>query len=176
MAYCRNCGKPLDEHARFCSYCGTQDDAPNNEASSAAGSKIRDRAARLQQNSTRFLTVYDTTSAFKVEDIAQNRSVALLSYLHILVLVPLLAMRESRFAQYHARLGLNLLIYHLIAEILGAILISALGWIFILGVIVHIIVWAANLVLWGVSIFGIVSAARGKAQELQAFRKFRLFK
>ncbi len=175
MAYCRNCGKLLDEHARFCSYCGTQDDAIHTEAAQST-SKMRNRAARLQQSSTRFLTVYDTTSAFTKDDIAQNRSVALLSYLHILVLVPLFGMRESRFAQYHARLGCNLLMYHLIAEILGAILISALGWIFILGVFVKILVWVVNLALWGIAIFGIVSAVRGKAQELQALRKFRFFK
>ena len=176
MAYCRNCGKKLDEHARFCSYCGTQDDLSAAESPSPQNSRIRARAQKLQQNSTRYLTVYDTTSSFTKEDIAENRSVALLSYLHVLVLVPLFAMRESRFAQYHAQLGLNLLLYHLIAEILGVILVSALGWIPVLGVFIHILVWLCNLALWGVAIFGIVSAARGKAQELQMLRKFRLFK
>ncbi len=74
-------------------------------------------------------------------DVEKNKSVAALSYLWILCLVPLLMRRSSKFAQFHAKQGVVLFIAEMIISILMwipvfgqlllvlAIIIAALGFI-----------------------------------------------
>ena len=100
----------------------------------------------------------------------------MLSYLHILVLVPLVAVKESPFAQYHAKLGLNLLLWHLVAEIGGGIINNILGWIPVVGGLVALLVSLINIALWCINVFGIVSAAQGKARELTILEPFKIIK
>jgi len=47
-------------------------------------------------------------------DIEENRKIAAISYLSILCLIPLLSRAKSKFAQFHARQGLILLIIEII--------------------------------------------------------------
>ncbi len=54
----------------------------------------------------------------KDKDIEENKFIASLSYLGILVLVPLLVKKDSKFSQFHAKQGLVLLI------------IWVVGWVF----------------------------------------------
>ena len=56
------------------------------------------------------LDMPDTTSYYSKSDIEGNKLMAVLSYIGILVLVPILAAKDSPFAKYHAAQGLNLLI------------------------------------------------------------------
>lgn len=57
------------------------------------------------------------------QDIRENKLWALLSYLGILVLIPLLAKKDSKFAQFHAKQGLVLFIANLIW------MIPLIGWL-----------------------------------------------
>lgn len=84
------------------------------------------------------------------KDIEENKIFAALSYLGILVLVPLLAKKESKFAMFHAKQGLVLLVGWIIAWLLSFVFIG-----FILDVILIIF-----------SIWGIVNAATGKYTKL----------
>ncbi|MFC1678387.1 DUF4870 domain-containing protein [Patescibacteria group bacterium] len=45
-------------------------------------------------------------SSSKDKDVEENKTMAVLSYIWILCLVPLLAKRDSKFAQFHAKQGL----------------------------------------------------------------------
>ncbi len=94
--------------------------------------------------------------AMDAKDIEENKAIAVLSYIGILVLVPLLAKKESKYAQFHAKQGLVLFIAEVIVSILG--MIPFLGW-FILGPLG----WIFVLVL---SIIGIVNTLQGHAKEL----------
>lgn len=47
----------------------------------------------------------DNTSEFEQEDINQNKVMAVLAYIGILVLVPLLAAPNSKYARYHVNQG-----------------------------------------------------------------------
>lgn len=173
MAFCNQCGSQVEDGSRFCSSCG----APIDRAAVRTNGQGQNRqSSRTGGRVERFITYSDTTAKYRAEDIEANRYVSILSYLHILVLVPLFAMKESPFTQYHARVGLNLLILHLIAEIAGAMLHSLIGWIPVVGWIVGIVFGLLNAVLWGISIFGIAAAAQGKARELTAFEPFKLLK
>ena len=104
----------------------------------------------------------DTTSSFSGTDISSNKVMAILSYIGILVLIPLLAAKDSPFARYHANQGLVLLVFHIIFLILGK-LWAFLGWI--------------GGILWFIlAIIGIINAAKGLAKELPIIGKFRLIK
>lgn len=57
------------------------------------------------------------------QDIEQNKFWALLSYFHILFLIPLLAKKESKFAQFNAKQGLIMFILEFF------VWIPILGWL-----------------------------------------------
>lgn len=71
------------------------------------------------------------------QDIQQNKFWALLSYIGILVLIPLLAKKDSKFAQFHAKQGLLMLIGWVLSAIpfLGWLLGLALVIVWIIAVI-----------------------------------------
>ena len=56
------------------------------------------------------LNTSDTTTQFDPRDIEQNKLMAILAYLGILVIIPILAAKESKFARFHSNQGLILLI------------------------------------------------------------------
>ncbi len=99
--------------------------------------------------------VYDSN------DIQENKVIAALSYLGILVLVPLLAKKDSPFCQFHAKQGLVLLISWVIIGFVAVIPI--LGWI------VSIF---GSLFLFVLFILGIVNALGGQAKELPIIGQF----
>ena len=107
----------------------------------------------------------DTTAEFDAADIENTKILSLFSYLGILLLIPLLACKDSKFARFHVNQGLVLLIAGLIASVIA--LIPLVGWIVSA-------VWSIiDLVL---VILGIVNAVTGKAKELPIIGKFRILK
>jgi len=81
------------------------------------------------------------------KDVQENKLWAMLSYFGILVLIPLLLKKDSKFTQFHAKQGLILLIGEFF------VWIPLFGWI--LGVVIF--------VLW---IMGIVRALSGDMKPL----------
>lgn len=95
------------------------------------------------------------------KDIDENKLMAVLGYLGILLLIPLLAKKDSPYAQFHAKQGLVLLIAGIIVGVVAVI--PVLGWIIsLLGYLGYIILW----------IMGIVNAISGKMNELPLIGKF----
>lgn len=64
---------------------------------------------------------------FDPKDIEQNKGMTVLSYIGILCLIPLLANKESKFAQAHAKQGLALFLVAVLAGVVTAI--PVIGWI-----------------------------------------------
>ena len=114
----------------------------------------------------------DTTGEFDQNDIQQNKIMAVLAYLSWLVLIPLLAAKESKFARFHCNQGLALAIVEIIVWIVCGILsnIPFIGWLF---TIVNAIISIACLVL---AVLGIYNAANGRAKELPVIGKFKVLK
>ena len=50
----------------------------------------------------------DLTKNYDIQDINANKPMGILSYIGILVLVPIFTARESRFAMFHAEQGITL--------------------------------------------------------------------
>ena len=86
---------------------------------------------------------------------------AILSYIGLLFLVPLLARKDNTFAQFHAKQGLVLFI----AEIATMFI----AWIPILGWIIGLVAWITWFVL---SIIGIINVVNDKQVPLPVIGKF----
>ena len=161
MAFCKNCGNQLDDNTTFCPNCGTKLEAPAFGEQSAPEENKYDFSNKVEE----VMNTPDSTAEFTQEDIESNKVYALLSYLGILFLVPLLAAKESRYAQFHANQGIVLFIF--------AIACGVVNVIPLLGQIVSGIGYLAVLIF---TILGIVNAATGKAKELPLIGKIRIIK
>lgn len=124
----------------------------------------------------------DTTAEFDQNDIQQNKLMAVLAYLGILVLVPILAAKESKYARYHANQGLVLFIANIVVSVVMGIVGFIVGFIAgftgltFLATLVTIISWLLSAVIFVLAILGIVNAATGKAKELPVIGKIKLLK
>lgn len=119
------------------------------------------------------MTTYDAA-----KDAEQNKVMAILAYFGILVLIPLLAAKESRFARFHAGQGLILLIACVGYAIVQAILLAIFGtmgiWRFylLLSTLLSLVYIGFGLL----AILGIINAAGGKEKELPLIGKYRILK
>lgn len=77
----------------------------------------------------------------KDKDVQENKTIAALSYIWVLCLVPLLGKRDSEFAQFHAKQGLVLFIIEVIAglfvwfPVFGPLLMLVLLVISVIGIV-----------------------------------------
>lgn len=128
--------------------------------------------ADLNQKINEFNSTKDSTSEFDPNDIQQNKVMAILAYLSWLVLIPLFAAKESKFARYHCNQGIMLAIAEIIVWVIFGILsiIPYVGWIFI------VLNSLISLVCLVFAVTGIINAANGKAKELPFIGKFNILK
>jgi uncharacterized membrane protein len=94
------------------------------------------------------------------KEIEEGKMFAAVGYLGILFLIPLLAAKDNKFAQYHAKQGMVLFIAFIICAIIASILfiIPVIGW-FLLGPIAWLIVFIGGVVL---AVMGIVKSLQGE--------------
>ena len=101
---------------------------------------------------------------------------AILAYFGILVVIPIFAAKESKFARFHANQGLVLFIasvaYWIMLEIIKSIIVSISTGLLLITTILGL----TYLVFLVLGIMGIVNAATGKAKELPIIGKFSLLK
>ncbi len=163
MAKCPNCGAPMEDNAKFCPSCG----APVNEAPKTEnqGEQNKNENFFTQLNDTP-----DTTADYTKEDIDKNKVMGVLAYLGLLVLVPLLAAKDSKFARFHSNQGLVLLIAEGICSVLSAILSLIPFWL------IRLPIYLVQIALFVLAIIGIVNAASGKAKELPLIGKITILK
>ena len=161
MAFCGKCGAQLAEDEKFCPNCG---------AAAEQGGNVVTKAKEV-------LNTEDTTGEYDPQDINANKGISVLSYLGILVLIPLLTKKDSKFAQFHARQGVTLLavdiLYGIVAGLLGLIKVNKTSEVWGIPYTIKVTPWPITLILtigWiiiGVlAIIGIVNAATGKAKKL----------
>ena len=189
MAFCGKCGQQVNEGVKFCPACGApmatttnqsaqqEQQTQSGQQSQQAGSSDDSLGSKLGSlNNTA-----DNTADFDKTDIEQNKGMAILAY--ILVLIPIFAAPNSKFARYHSNQGLILLIaligYAIVDRILSAILYA----IFSGGLGLYKIYLACAMILNLVYIvftvlviIGIFNAVNGKAKELPVIGKFKILK
>ena len=91
MAFCGKCGAQLAEDEKFCPNCG---------AAAEQGGTVVNKAKEV-------LNTEDTTGEYDPQDINANKGISVLSYLGILVLIPLLTKKDSK---RRSRLGQGTLV------------------------------------------------------------------
>lgn len=114
----------------------------------------------------------DYTSSYDVQDINANKTMGILAYFGLLVLVPIFTARQSRFAMFHAEQGITLCIGCHIIGILAVVLgmIPAVGWVF------SLIFGLVGILFLVLMILGIINAANGQAKELPILGKLKIVK
>ena len=114
--------------------------------------------------------------AYDSADIEKNKVMAVLAYLGPLVLVPILAAKDSKFAKFHANQGLVLficsIVYTAALFFISFILYSISDY---LGFIVYIL-RLVNVAFLVLAILGIINAINGQAKELPVIGKIQLLK
>ena len=100
-----------------------------------------------------------------------------LAYYGILCLIPFLAAKDSEFAQFHAKQGLNLFLLEVCAWFIGWVL----GFIGIIGGLAFIstlatVIWIAQIGFIIPSFIGIVNALNGKKEPLPIIGGIKLVK
>ena len=139
MAYCAHCGSDISNDSNFCPYCGKSVLPGRHQGNSSKGQSSEwDR--------------YKTPRAmsFEPRDIDENRYMAILAYLNVLVIIPLLIRGYSPYVRYHCNQGLALLIVTIAIAVAANIIpflvwiISAVGSLFVLLCIVIGVLNALN--------------------------------
>lgn len=119
----------------------------------------------------------DSTKDFDAKDIEDNKAFAILAYIGILVLIPLLAAPKSKFARYHTNQGLVLFICELIAGFVHGILhfmFTVVVDVHIVDVILSIIFDILYLAYIILIIIGVANVCQDKAKELPIIGKFKI--
>jgi uncharacterized membrane protein len=109
-------------------------------------------------------------------DIEKNKVFAILAYLGILFLVPLLAAPQSKFARYHTNQGLVLFLASIGAGIVAMIVTFILSFIPFIGCIGVILVPAVAIGSLVLTVLGIINAANGQCKPLPLIGQFTLLK
>jgi len=103
------------------------------------------------------------------KDAEDNKLMGILAYLGILVIVPILAAKESPFAKFHSNQGLILCILWVAMMFVGIILafIPFIGWLISFALYVCLIV---------LMIMGIINVVNGEMKELPIVGKYTILK
>lgn len=172
MAFCTNCGSKIDDEARFCPDCGAPvvPGAPKAEPWEEEKKDLGTKISELNDTP-------DTTSEFDQNDIQSNKVMAVLAYLGILVLVPLFAARESRYARFHTNQGLVLAIAQFAWTFVSRIIVSAVGAVnetvsLIIGGVCSLV----SIAFAVLTVIGIINAAKGTAKELPIIGNIKILK
>lgn len=177
MAFCGKCGTQIEDGVQFCPGCGAATDAPAQEQPRQAQQpQQNDFASKISGlNNTA-----DTTAEYEAQDIEQNKAMAILAYFGILVLIPMFAAKESKFARYHTNQGLILAIvdvaYVIVSTILRSIIKTPVWWGYATPGWLTTILWIISIPLFVLSIMGIINAVNGKAKELPVIGKIKILK
>jgi uncharacterized membrane protein len=91
--------------------------------------------------------------AIGAEDIEKGKGMAWLSYIGILWLIPLLAMKDNAFCKFHVKQGIMLTLYGVAVGIVGGA-IPFLGW--------FIVAPVGSIAILVLAIMGIINSLGGK--------------
>ena len=189
MKFCKQCGTQLEDAARFCNGCGTPCEQPAEQPAQGQTAPQGDFFDNAVNKVKGLNNTPDETATHAPTDIQNNKVMGILAYIGLLVFIPAFAVKNSRFAKFHANQGLNLLIlagaYGVVQFILTLILRLIFPFrytsLFVVsrGVIYNILSGCLSL-LWlvplALMVLGIINAATGKAKELPLIGKIKLLK
>jgi len=95
------------------------------------------------------------------KQVSDNKVMALLSYIGILVLIPLLTAKEDEFVRFHVKQGLVLLVAVIAVSMIG--IIPLLGWL---------IAFVGGLTCLVLAVMGIINVLNGEEKPLPLIGQF----
>lgn len=121
---------------------------------------------------------YGAVDFFDQNEVRQNKAMGVLSYLGILVLIPLLAgNKQSQYVKHHVNQGLVLFVLSSLVDLLEG------DWVWGLHSIIHfgggVFSWIFDilgLVFFILMVMGIVTACKGERKELPLIGKIKFFR
>lgn len=206
--YCKNCGTNLSESSTFCSNCGKPVRENNNVQYQQSQSTQPVQAewavqARTQTNNATYQQYQQAQQSqqspqpqqynpntqpyqqaipsAEQADAKDNKAMGVLSYFGLLVLIPIFAAKDSKFARFHSNQGLVLLIfnvaYSVLVGIINSVFASVVSWS-MLGVYtaVSTILSLSCLFFAVLAIIGIVNACKGEMKGLPLIGKIKILK
>ena len=194
MAFCGKCGQQVNDGVKFCPACGapmaavapTQETPPQP---AAAPQQQYQQPQPVQQppqaqqpqpaagdTFSNLNNTADNTAQFDPRDIEQHKGMSILAYFGPLVLIPILAAKDSPFARYHSNQGLLLciacIIYGIAYSILSGVILAISWRLYFVVSIIGLI----GFVFAVLAVIGILNAVNGRAKELPLIGKYRLLK
>ena len=194
MAYCVKCGAKVQDGAKFCSECGAS--IPEGQAEN----KDREQHTHTNQDTWNYSyqgggyqkeqqSGYQNSGPgenqqyyqyqeekFEKEDVQRNKVMGVLSYIGLLVLVPLLAgNKSSPYLRHHLNQGIVLWIASLILNLItnGSLLGYRIFYYDLWGL--SLVGGVLSLALFIFAIAGIVSACKGTKNPLPLVGSIRIF-
>ncbi len=180
MPFCVKCGAKLpDEQINFCPSCGHPVN-PSAKRTSSNNTHTNTTSSSASNGYEAFFDIFrntnDYTSEYDPSDISQNKVMSLLSYLGVLVVIPLLVARQSPFAKFHSGQGLVLFIIELLFWIVSSVIRKIFFSIaYPLGLAVTTVFAFVWLFLIIIAIFGIYNSLKGYARDLPVIGKIHIF-
>ncbi len=160
MAFCGKCGKKMDDGAKFCPACGASTELPSQRIPGYTQPVVPGAPGQAD-----------------IRNAQDNKVMAVLAYFGPLVLIPIFAAKESRFARYHSNQGLVLLILSVAISVLYNILTSilyAVSWR--LGVSISGILGLVFVIPTILAILGIIHVCKGEMKPLPVIGGIKLLK
>lgn len=128
------------------------------EAGEKAQEKVQEKVEEIKKQ------IDDFTPEIDPKDAKDNMVMAILAYIGILVLIPMIFAKNSKFAKFHTNQGLVLCILGIACSICSKI--PKIGWVF----------YIIDIIVFVFAITGIVYAAQGKAKELPIVGNWKILK
>ena len=198
MAYCVKCGAKVNDGVQYGPQCGAKIPVmpgAGQQQDSQQGYTYQQNGQQdytYQQNSQQGYTYQQNNQQgysgqqqngragefFQQDDVSQNKVMGVLSYLGILVFVPLIAgNKQSPYVKFHTNQGLVLFIASILVDLLDGRWLwgfhsminfggSWFSWIFDI----------CSLVLFVFMIVGIVYACKGERKELPVIGQIKILK
>ncbi len=188
MKVCNRCTAEIKDCAAFCPNCGTpctpETTTPLPNIPPQYGAQPPCGYPRYGTQQNYGYAPYGaqppyTAEAFDPTDIQSNKLHAVLAYLGILVLVPLLAAKHSPFARYHTNQGLVLLIVNTVLRVLLQIAAFFTGFLSsepVFSLLLGFLSWALVIGINVLMILGVVHAATGAVKPLPLIGSIQLLK
>ena len=169
MAFCGNCGTKVEDGVKFCPGCGAAA-APTQAAVQNHGGAVSNQPQ--VQNNAGTAPVYTAPvvpgapGQADIKDAQDNKVMAILAYFGPLVLIPMFAAKDSKFARYHSNQGLVLfiacIIYSIAYSIVNAIVLAISWRLYFITSILGLV--SIAFTVWAV--LGIINACKGEMKPL----------